>query len=136
MTRAILRTAILAAVLAAAAATPVLASVKSKLAALLEDGTGGTVLSIERVKDVVRIGDPAMPSAMQVPARTEMRLVCKVVAAKLQCYQAALEVCPRDVILAQETASYSCALDCHGNTPDPSGNCECDIRYDTCVPFP
>lgn len=125
-----------AAVLVASAGEPALASVTSKLTAILEAGTGGTVVSIEKVKGLVRVGDPAMPSAIKVPARTEMQLACRIVNGKMQCYQAAIDVCPPDVILSQDTSSYRCDLDCHGNTPDPSGQCECDIRYDTCVPFP
>ena len=123
-------------VAALGAAAPGFAGVKSNLAALLESATGGVVVSIEKIKGMERFGDPATPSAIKVPANTHTQVVCAIVAGKLQCYQAAIDVCPGSLILSQGETSYSCETDCHGNTPSSSGECECDIRYDTCVPFP
>lgn len=124
----------LALFLLALLAAPVAAGVKSNVAALLE-AAGLDVLSIQKVRDVVVIGDPTAPSAIKVPAQTAMQLVCRIVAGRMDCYQAAIDVCPPDVILSQGETSYRCDLACDG-APDARGQCDCDVRYDTCKPFP
>jgi len=117
-------------------ATPALASLKSRITDLFELATGGVVASVERIKPLERVGDPVMPLAIKVPAGNETRIACKVVANVFQCFQVVVEFCPHSLVLMQGESSFSCDLDCHGNTPDASGECECDIKYDTCTPFP
>jgi hypothetical protein len=82
--------------------------------------------------------DVARLSAMTVPADGEIRCVWRVTGGQMhQDCSFVATGCPSSMTFSQEvpgvgSVEMTCDLDCHGQTPDSNGNCDCDVVLNTC----
>ena len=74
-----------------------------------------------------------------IPAGTETITLCQIRLGKFECTVISkFKDCPNSISLrdADSGISYTCDVDCDNRRasgkPDENGNCDCDVKYDTC----
>lgn len=87
--------------------------------------------------------DGETTTGIKVPAGTHTQTVCMItLVGEYKCIVlTAFNDCPGSIPLQDEGSgiTYECELDCDNRRPggdaDSEGNCDCDIRQDTCKPL-
>ena len=77
----------------------------------------------------------AVPLSQKFKANRSIRQLCRMFTGgtQMQCIDIVeFGACPEKVQLRDGGTTYSCDLTCTPSTPDSEGNCDCDVRYDTC----
>lgn len=74
-----------------------------------------------------------------VPAGVHTTTVCRILNGKLDCaLLSAYNACPASITIQDQDSGvmYTCDIDCDNRRPngdaDSNGNCDCDVKYDTC----
>jgi hypothetical protein len=109
---------------------------RSKLALTPDEGF---LTPLEQYPNLESLGsfpeDNITPQVL-IPAGTETMTLCRLVQGKLECtVLTKFKDCPLSISIQDENSGkfYDCELDCGASThPDENGNCDCDIKYNTC----